>query len=64
MYSLFEFLKKIKKNDKKTDKKEYDIEDGTFVDIVNPLHSKNGKDESQKNEYYNFVDSKLSKLSR
>jgi len=64
MYSFFEFFKKIKKNDKKTDKKEYDIEDGTFVDIVNPLHSKNGKDESQKNEYYNFVDSKLSKLSR
>lgn len=63
MFPFLSFLH-ILKNNKKNDKKEYDIEDGTFVDIVNPLHSKNVKEESQKNEYYNFVDSKLSKLSR
>lgn len=63
MFPFLSFLH-ILKNNKKNDKKEYDIEDGTFVDIVNPLHSKNVKEESKKNEYYNFVDSKLSKLSR
>jgi len=63
MYYFFDFFKKNKKKHTKTDKKEHDIEDGTFVDILNPLHSKSFN-ESSKNEYYNYVDSKLSKLSR